>query len=90
MLADGRLVVVVVVVVVVGYAGEVEMAKIKIVLRKDGTQTIEALEAEGDSCIALTQGLEQKAGKVIDRQLKPEFYETEVATVSEAVAEETR
>jgi hypothetical protein len=52
--------------------------KIKITLRKDGTQSIEVLGATGDSCVELTSALEKRLGaQQGERELKPEYHETE-------------
>jgi hypothetical protein len=52
------------------------MAKIRITIRKDGTQKIEALETQGEGCLKLTEGFEKRLGTVIgERTLKPEFHE---------------
>ena len=61
------------------------MAKFKIVLHKDGTQEVEPLDAVGQNCIALTEEYEKRSGIVIDRTLKPEYYETDVVLETEAV-----
>jgi hypothetical protein len=53
--------------------------KIKITIRKDGTQKIEALGVAGGSCLELTKTLERRLGtEEGGRTLKPEF-ETEPA-----------
>jgi len=50
------------------------MKKIKITLRKDGTQKVEALGVVGESCLGLTKALERRLGTEVDgRTLKPEF-----------------
>lgn len=54
------------------------MKKMKITIRKDGTQTIEVLGAVGEECLAFTQQLEQRLGvQEGERVLKPEYSETE-------------
>ena len=54
------------------------MKKIKITIRKDGTQKIEVLGASGEECLAFTQQLEQRLGAQDgERVLKPEYSETE-------------
>jgi hypothetical protein len=48
--------------------------KIKITLRKDGTQKVEALGVVGESCLELTKTFERRLGtEVGERTLKPEF-----------------
>jgi len=54
------------------------MKKIKITLHPDGTQKVEVLGAVGDECLAFTAELEKRLGtQVGERQLKPEYHETE-------------
>jgi hypothetical protein len=54
------------------------MKKMKITIRKDGTQTIEVLGAVGEECVEFTRQLEQRLGtKDGERELKPEFCEIE-------------
>ena len=46
----------------------------KITIKKDGTQEIEVLGAEGDECLKFTEELEKRLGEPAkERQLKPEF-----------------
>lgn len=50
------------------------MKKMKITIRKDGTQKIEVLGATGPECLAFTQELERRLGSPDgERELKPEF-----------------
>ena len=52
------------------------MSKIKITLRKDGTQKVEVLDAVGNDCVELTRQLEGRLGVATGkRELKPEFNE---------------
>ena len=54
------------------------MKKIKITLRKDGTQKVEVLDAVGTECESFTRELERRLGQQIgDRTLKPEYEMTE-------------
>ncbi|MBI3800382.1 MAG: DUF2997 domain-containing protein [Deltaproteobacteria bacterium] len=54
------------------------MKKMKIIIRKDGTQTIEVLGATGEECVEFTRQLEQRLGTQDgERVLKPEYSETE-------------
>lgn len=54
------------------------MKKMKITIRKDGTQKIEVLGAVGDECVAFTEEIERRLGKQEgERELKPEFEATE-------------
>ena len=54
------------------------MKKMKITIRKDGTQKIEVLGASGEECLAFTQQLEQRLGvQDGERVLKPEYSEVE-------------
>ena len=57
------------------------MKKIKITLHKDGTQKLEVLGAVGQDCVQFTQQLEKRLGTPLgERELKPEFHETEAET----------
>lgn len=57
------------------------MRKIRIVLRKDGTQEIEVLGVQGDACVELSRELEERLGvRLGERRLKPEYYEDPEAT----------
>ena len=52
------------------------MKKIKITIRKDGTQKIEVLGAQGEECIEFTEELEKRLGSGVgERKLKPEYRE---------------
>lgn len=54
------------------------MKKIKITIRKDGTQKVEAVDVVGDSCVELTRSFENRLGKVEgERVYKPEHEMTE-------------
>ncbi len=54
------------------------MRKIKITLRKNGTQKVEVLGAVGPDCVEFTRELEQRLGTPLDeRELKPEYHQTE-------------
>jgi hypothetical protein len=63
------------------------MKKIKITLHKDGTQKVEVLGAVGAECKAFTAELEKRLGVPVgERELKPEFEETEREGESEREA----
>ena len=50
------------------------MKKIRITIRKDGTQKVEALGVVGEDCLELTRSLEKRLGEVEgERVLKPEY-----------------
>jgi len=54
------------------------MKKMKITIRKDGTQKIEVLGAVGEECVEFTQEMERRLGKQEgERELKPEYEATE-------------
>ena len=54
------------------------MKKVKITIRKDGTQKVEAVDVCGDSCVELTKSFEQRLGEVEgERVYKPEYEMTE-------------
>ncbi|MGM0488946.1 MAG: DUF2997 domain-containing protein [Planctomycetota bacterium] len=57
------------------------MKKIKITLHKDGTQKVEVLGAVGQQCVEFTEQLERRLGvQDGERELKPEYHETEQET----------
>lgn len=57
------------------------MSQIKITLHKDGTQKVEVIGATGANCLELTRQLEKRLGlQVGERELKPEFEQTERQT----------
>jgi len=50
------------------------MKKIRITIRKDGTQKVEALGVVGEDCLELTRSLEKRLSEVEgERVLKPEY-----------------
>jgi hypothetical protein len=52
--------------------------KMKVTIKKDGTQKIEVLGATGENCLAFTDEMERRLGKAEgERELKPEFEQTE-------------
>jgi hypothetical protein len=54
------------------------MKKYQITIRPDGTVKVEALDCAGDSCTELTLGVEKRLGSAVgERQLKPEYHQTE-------------
>jgi hypothetical protein len=54
------------------------MKKMKITIRKDGTQKIEVLGAVGDECVEFTHEMESRLGKQEgERELKPEYEAAE-------------
>ena len=54
------------------------MKKIKITIRKDGTQKVEAVDVVGDGCVELTRSFEERLGEVEgERVYKPEYEMTE-------------
>ena len=66
------------------------MKKLKITLRKDGTQKIEVLGAEGSECLAFSAELEARLGSLAGKRvLKPE-YSAESRFETEAVSESLR
>ena len=60
------------------------MRKIRIVLKKDGTQDIEVLGAQGAECLELSRQLEERLGVPDgERRLKPEYHEDPESASSE-------
>ncbi len=52
--------------------------KIKVTIKRDGTQKVEVLGAVGDSCVEFTKEMERRLGKQEgERELKPEFEQSE-------------
>ena len=58
------------------------MARIKITIKKDGTQTFDVLDGQGADCLQLTDDLEKRQGVMISRELKPEIHEEVVVPVN--------
>lgn len=52
-----------------------EMQELEVTISPTGEVKIEVKGAHGDSCLAMTQDLENALGSVEDRQLKSEYYE---------------
>ena len=64
------------------------MKKMKITIKKDGTQQIEVLGAHGDECVKFTEELEKRLGEPAkERELKPEFDEACESTGTEEETE---
>lgn len=64
------------------------MKKMKITIRKDGTQQIEVLGATGEECVEFTRQLEQRLGvQDGERELKPEYCEVETEVEREREGE---
>jgi hypothetical protein len=54
------------------------MKKMKITIKKDGTQKIEVLGAVGEECVTFTLEMERRLGKQEgEREIKPEFEAVE-------------
>ncbi|WP_079912061.1 DUF2997 domain-containing protein [Paenibacillus sp. 32352] len=51
------------------------MKSIEIIVKKDGTLSIEAIGFQGKSCEAATQALEKALGMTEQRKKKPEYYQ---------------
>jgi len=52
------------------------------VIIKGGKVQVSVIGATGQSCLGLAANLEAALGGVRERELKPEFYETETADVA--------
>lgn len=64
------------------------MKKMKITIRKDGTQTVEVLGTSGEGCLEFTRQLEQRLGiQDGERELKPEYCEVETEVEREREGE---
>ena len=60
----------------------------KVTIRKDGTQTVEVLNAEGKDCVEFTRAIERRLGtQVGERELKPEYEREPEEFESETVQE---
>jgi hypothetical protein len=67
------------------------MKKIKVTLRKDGTQDVEVLGASGEECLRFTHDLERRLGRPVGaRTLKPEYRDEEPGAGIEAEPERER
>ncbi len=54
------------------------MKKIRITLRRDGTQIVEVLDAVGPDCREFSRAFEERLGiPEGDRVFKPEYYESD-------------
>lgn len=54
------------------------MRKMKVTLHRDGSQQIEVLGAVGPECVEFSRVFERRLGvPVCERQLKPEYHESE-------------
>jgi hypothetical protein len=51
--------------------------ELDIQIARDGTVTVNVLDGKGKSCLDLTKDLEESLGVVLDREVKPSFYEQE-------------
>jgi hypothetical protein len=61
------------------------MARTVITLRKDGSQSVEVLDAAGPDCLRITEGYEKRAGVVLDRRLKDSYHEEPPVVVETTV-----
>ncbi|MEB3284196.1 MAG: DUF2997 domain-containing protein [Candidatus Sericytochromatia bacterium] len=52
------------------------MEELKVIISPNGEVSFEVQGVTGDACLALTQRLEAGLGEVIERQLKPEYYQS--------------
>ena len=60
------------------------MSKIKITLRKDGTQKVEVVDGAGPDCVEKTRPFEDRLGVAAGkREQKPEFNTTVSVSVPE-------
>lgn len=63
------------------------MQKIKITIHRDGTQSLEVIDGQGDDCLALTRDLEKRLGTPVgERKLRPEAEAARQGT-SESIRE---
>jgi len=53
--------------------------KIKFTIKQDGTVLEEVSGVVGNSCLEITRSIQEKLGRVIYIEPKPEFYEQDVA-----------
>ena len=58
-----------------------EQQKLKFSIRQDGTVSEEVFGAVGDECENITRSIEEKLGKVIYVETKPEYYQQENVTL---------
>ncbi len=55
--------------------------KLKFSIRQDGTVSEEVFGAVGDECENITRSIEEKLGKVIYVETKPEYYQQKNVTL---------
>jgi len=53
------------------------MKEIVVIIKPDGSSSVEAFGFKGTSCKDATKEIEKALGKVASDKLKPEYYETE-------------
>jgi len=59
-----------------------ELQEIEVLIDKNGQVRVEVRGVKGTSCLDLTKDLDAAlGGQVVDRQMTPEAFETEQATV---------
>jgi len=58
-----------------------EQQKLKFSIRQDGTVSEEVFGAVGDECENITRSIEEKLGKVIYVETKPEYYQQKNVTL---------
>ena len=58
-----------------------EQQRLKFSIRQDGTVSEEVFGAVGDECENITRSIEEKLGKVIYVETKPEYYQQKNVTL---------
>jgi hypothetical protein len=58
-----------------------EMQELEISIDKEGRVQVQVRGVHGDECLAVTKDLENAVGTVLERTLKPEYYERSVTTL---------
>ncbi len=60
-----------------------EYQKIEYLIGKDGKITEKVIGSSGSNCVSNTSSIEAALGEVRDRQLLPEYYETQEVVLTE-------
>lgn len=60
-----------------------EYQKIEYLIGKDGKITERVIDANGNTCLGTTSAIEAALGQVTNRELLPEYYETNDNLITE-------
>lgn len=62
--------------------------RMRVRIGKDGSTRIEVEGGTGKNCLVFTQALEERLGKVTEREMRPESVEDEVMVQTKAQVQE--